>query len=317
MNVLSISSTDRMSMTCCPLKAMVLIMALGLSQHATAQQWCPPGAEWRYPYITLLHPEQGILRYTYEGDSLYQGLVCQHFESRVYFPDQTQWGTWHSFTTTAPGVILFWNTLISQFDTLVNFDAVPGTGWSFRGFQNQDYFITVQDTGTSIMNGIQLRYLVITSDPDWFGLPTDTIFERVGALGLHNFSPIESYFMESPTLNGLGCYRDDELQYPEPFSTWLETSCDIALALTSQPFMDQAALTVFPNPGEDWLWIAPLSGGGGYRLVVYDNAGRQIGEWPMDGMGMELKTAAWAPGVYLLELNDARGLKRTVSWLKQ
>lgn len=296
---------------------MIILAALVPSLNAPAQQWCPPGAEWRYPYISQLPPQQGTLRYTYEGDSLYQGEVCQHFESRVFFPDQTQLGPWHSFTTTAPGVILFWNTLVSQFDTLVNFEAVPGTGWSFIGFQNQEYFITVQDTGVSTIDGIPLRYLVITSEPSWFGLPTDTIYERVGALALHNFSPIESYFMESATLNGLGCYRDNELQYTRPFPTWLETPCDIALSSMDKPAMASTTLSVFPNPGEDRLSIAPFEGGDRYRLLVYDAVGRFIGEWLMDVIGTDLVTAAWAPGVYVLELIDERSRRRSVTWIKQ
>jgi hypothetical protein len=297
----------------------IALLLLGLTANAPmlAQQWCPPGAEWRYPYITQLHPQQGTLRYTYEGDSLYQGEVCQHFESRVYFPDQTQWGPWHSFTTTAPSVILFWNTLASQFDTLVNFDAMPGSGWSFIGFQSQEYFITVQDTGVSTIDGIPLRYLVITSEPPWFGLPADTIYERIGALNLHNFSPIENYFMETPTLNGVGCYQDEGMQYSRPFPTWLATLCDIALSTLDRSSMSSTPLSVFPNPGDDRLWLAPLPGGDQYRLLVIDEAGRPIGEWAMDGMCMELNTSEWARGVYLLELIDERSLRRSVKWIKQ
>jgi hypothetical protein len=296
-----------------------LLLVLGLTANGPlmAQQWCPTGAEWRYPYVTQLHPQHGTLRYTYEGDSLYQGEACQHFESRLYFPDQTQWGPWHSFTTTTSGVILFWNTLVSQFDTLVDFDAAPGMGWSFIGFQSQEYFITVQDTGVSTIDGIPLRYLVITSEPTWFGLPTDTIYERIGALNLHNFSPTESYFMESPTLNGVGCYRDEEMNYTRSLPTWLDTPCDIALSQMDNQSMGNTTLSVFPNPGEDQLSITPFTGGGQYRLLVYDESGRSVGEWRIDGIGIELNSSGWARGVYVLELLDEGSFRRFGKWVKQ
>jgi hypothetical protein len=299
------------------MRSIAIVIALIVSLHATAQQWCSPGAEWRYPYITQLHPQQGTLRYTYEGDSLYQGEVCQHFESRVYFPDQTQWGPWHSFTTTAPGVILFWNTLVSQFDTLVNFDAVPGTGWSIIGFQSQEYFITVQDTGISTIDGIPLRYLVITSDPPWFGQPTDTIYERVGALNLHNFSPIENYVMETPTLNGVGCYQDDEMQYTRLLPPWLETPCDMALSLLDQSTMTGTTLTVYPNPVHDRFWIAgPSQMNGTATIRVLDGRGAVLGMWRMSGNVMQFDTDQWPSGLYLVEAMDDRH-HFTARWLKQ
>ncbi len=301
-------------------RSVLLIQFVSMAAMMTAQHWCPPGAEWRYPYISQLHPEQGTLRYTYMGDSLYQGELCQHFVSRAYFPDQTQWGPWHSFTTTAPGVIRFWNTLVSQFDTLVNFDAVPGTGWSFIGFQSQEYFITVQDTGISMIDGIPLRYLVITSDTPWFGLPPDTIYERIGALGLHNFDPLANWFMESPTLNGIGCYRDEVMEYLRPFpSSWLETPCDIALSEVESQHELATKLQVHPNPGSDRVyftvpsdqpsaqwWVSVLDARGALVLderLVDPRAGMDVGNIP--------------PGLYTIALRDRHGRPHHVKWVRE
>jgi hypothetical protein len=301
------------------LPSLVLIVGMVWSGAMEAQQWCPPGAEWRYPYITL-EPEygpNGTLQYRYMGDSLFQGEACQYFESWVYLYDTAgtpqQLGPWHHFTSTAPGLIRFWNTFPSppHFDTLAYFDAAPGTNWTFHGF-GEDKVITVQDTGTRVVEGIPLRYVVITSSQPWIGIEPDTIYERIGALSHDNFRPLINYFMESP-VSGLGCYRDDEIEYVSP---WYESSCNSPVSVEERSPNTGATLHVYPNPGHDRVWLDPTPGGHLSQLVVRDAVGRIMGEWLVTGISMELNTAVWPPGLYLLELMDRRGRRGVTRWTK-
>jgi len=300
------------------LPSLVLIVGMVWSGAMEAQQWCPPGAEWRYPYITL-EPEygpNGTLQYRYMGDSLFQGEACQYFESWVYLYDTAgtpqQLGPWHHFTSTAPGLIRFWNTFPSppHFDTLAYFDAAPGTNWTFHGF-GEDKVITVQDTGTRVVEGIPLRYVVITSSQPWIGIEPDTIYERIGALSHDNFRPLINYFMESP-VSGLGCYRDDEIEYVYRH----EVSCNSSLSVEKHAFDAAPMLHVHPNPGNDQLQLVLMAGMSQAKLTVRDASGRTMGEWPIAGISMELNTAVWPPGLYLLELMDRRGRRGVTRWTK-
>lgn len=299
------------------LPSLVLIVGMVWSGAMEAQQWCPPGAEWRYLYITL-EPEyqpNGTLQYRYMGDSLFQGEACQYFESWVYLYDTVgtlqQLGPWHHFTSTAPGLIRFWNTFPSppHFDTLAYFDAAPGTNWTFHGF-GEDKVITVQDTGARVVEGIPLRYVVITSSQPWIGIEPDTIYERIGALSHDNFRPLINYFMESP-VSGLGCYRDDEIEYVYRH----EVSCNSSLSVEKHAFDAGPMLHVHPNPADAWvafdydLLAPPVDA----VLVVRDVTGREVYRKALHEARQQVMwdTRMMAPGTYTASLINGKQLLRS------
>lgn len=284
-----------------------------------AQQWCPPGAEWRYPYLVamdpLYQPYGGVQQFRYVGDTLFQGELCQRIRSDLYLHDTTgtlvHYGPGSAFTSVTPGgAVRLYNTDVPGFDTLAWFGAQPGASWTLHYPNNQNKLITVEDTGARVVNGLLLRYLVISSQPPAYSFVTDTIFERIGARALHNFSPIlGSYFMESSKLAGLGCYHDNEFNF-SPFGMLCDSPVPVA-----ESQAQTKAFTVWPNPGTDLLHIEPgVNGKAEVRLL--DTMGRTMLTATSTTGPLKLSSSGLAPGIYLVEVGTTGG-KQTVKWLKQ
>lgn len=305
------------------IERLVAYGCLLLAAKAGAQQWCPPGAEWRYPYVTSqpLYQPNGTLRYLHAGDSLFQGQICQHFVSHVFLLDTMgalhQSDPVHHFTTTSSGAIRYWNTLIPQpqFDTLAYFDAAPGSGWTYN-LSMAPKTITVQDTGTNTVGGIPLRYVVIASDPPWMHtpLPTDTIYERIGALGLHTFNPAQAYMVLDLAANSLGCYRDDEMEYVSP---WYEFSCNSTVTVEERSPDPDVMLCVYPNPGRDQFRFMMPQGSALMQASVFDARGVLVLETQHITLGAWLNVERLASGLYTIVLTTAEGERRYVKWIKE
>lgn len=287
-----------------------------------AQNWCPPGAVWRYSYFAGMDPlyqPYGILQYRYEGDTLFQGEICQQISSDLYLYDTT--GVLHHsgpdsrYTSLTPeGAIRWYNPDVPGFDTLAWFGAPPGASWTLHYPFNQDKLITVEDTGARVVNGLLLRYLVISSQPPAISFVTDTIFERIGALGLHTFYPVSSYFQETETFNGLGCYHDDGFGYVNPNGGLTETECDSPVAVVEVKVQSKAFL-VYPNPGNDRIRLDFFFDRYPVQATVFDIRGiPMLNGWiaPHSGMNMSML----APGSYFIRLRDRNGQIHSVKWVK-
>lgn len=302
-----------------------LLLALACSpilvRTVQAQQWCPPGAEWRYSYLTLdwFYQPYGILQYRYVGDTLFQGELCQHIRSDLYLYDTT--GVLHHsgpdsrFTSvTAEGAVRWYNTDVPGFDTLAWFGAPPGASWTLHYPFNQDKLITVEDTGASVVNGLLLRYMVISSQPPAFSFVTDTIFERIGALALNNFYPLSSYFMESSTMSGLGCYRDDGFSYLNPDGGLFEAECDNPVSVPVYKVHEKEFL-VYPNPGNDRIRLDFPIDRSPVQAMVFDMHGiRMLNGWMDPNTGMDMSVLA--VGSYFILLRDRTGKIHSVRWVK-
>lgn len=301
-----------------------LLVALACSpilvRTAQAQQWCPPGAEWRYSYYAgqdSVYQPFGMLQYRYMGDSLYEGEMCQYIQSDYYLQDATDaWthvGTGNSFSTvTAGGAILVYNTEAPGFDTLAWFGAVPGTSWTLHQ-PFLDKLITVSDTGTREVNGLLLRFLVINSVPPAITFSSDTIYERIGALNLHNFNPLTSYFIESPFLAGVSCYRDNDFSYTNPLG-FSDMVCDSPVPIVQSAHTSQA-FTIYPNPGADVLHI-DAGTPDKIDVRVLDATGRAVLKASGPSGSLELNSGGLSPCVYLVEVRSSEG-HRTVKWIKR
>jgi hypothetical protein len=258
------------------MKSVVLGFLVGLSCSAvSAQDWCHPGSVWRYQFISIEPGVQGdcTLEARYIGDSLFQGLPCQHIRANLYCTINgalQQYPAASYFTTTSPDLIRAWNHLSMTFDTLVWFGAAPGASWSIHGSVDQ-YRINVLDAGASMVNGIELRHVVVSGDPSWLGYSPDTIRERVGALQL--FSPWPTMTYQVDGSNGpLWCYQDDLWSYLSPYGT---VSCDQPLAV--QDVIDGSLvheLKVYPLPLQDEMFVEYPSLVGAGILQVWDACGR-------------------------------------------
>lgn len=232
------------------MKHLPLLLAVFLSTHSVAQQWCMPAARWYHdvPEYTMW----GIGSYVetrYVGDVFLADSLCQELSyTHYYFNDQSQtidsvgWGSYH--TTTSPGIVYLWTN--SGFDTLFHFAADPGEYWDVPDDATR---ITVTDTGHAVIDGQSLRYQVVqVTYEDMTIINADTIFERIGPLYMYPYITFTTGIIIDGGFHGLRCYSDDGITY-----TRVGGHCDIGLGVNDpRPYHETVA--VFPpRPRSDMV----------------------------------------------------------------
>lgn len=299
------------------MRTIAIISALVANLHAVAQQWCPPGAEWSFAYSSVNwstgETQGGVLLARYTGDSLVGGYTAQRIEQNLYYQMNGQgdfinasWG--RLYTRYAEDVVFLWQPWLGQYDTLLWYGAVPGQSWIVPNVGE----IVVLDTATVAVAGELLRMLTVRQHMD--GQPTmfvDTLHERVGFDQLYllpdaSFTP----YLDGP-INGLICYRDQEISYSRPGTQ------DCGFAMSIDKIASPPSLTILPNPGSEMLWVERPEGMRGELVIqVRDVHGGVIGNWTMKGVNLRIDAEQWSPGLYLIELTDGQVLRSTAKWMK-
>ncbi len=286
------------------------LLILLISTGASAQTWCAPGAEWTYAFGN--QQASGITRAWYSGDSLVGGYMAQRIDQTIHayqpvFPFGQPFTQELSplFTRTENEVVYIWDGVSSTYDTLIWFAAVPGQHWNLH---HQDGFtwFNVLDTGTSVVQGIPLHYLVV-EEPN-FLFATDTIRERIGA-DLFYIDPMETLLIDWTT-GWLHCYRDeviDEFHGQQWFG-----ECDFTVSV---PDKETITGPPFPNPGTDHFTLQLP--GGMHSIEVFDATGRSMTEQRMGGGRTSIATHALSNGIYVVVIADAFGRTQRIKWSKE
>ncbi|MBK9760438.1 MAG: T9SS type A sorting domain-containing protein [Flavobacteriales bacterium] len=285
---------------------------------ASAQSWCHPGSEWRYTFYTSL-PElqpEATLRVQYLDDVIFQGESCQRLKSTTFATDTSgvaqNLGGPTYYTTSSSDLIRFWNNYENIFDTLVYFGGGPGTTWHYSFFDPKT--IVVVDTGSRVINGLQVRYVIVDPGDSFLGQSPDTIYERIGALQLFNPFPLMTYFVDASN-EPLQCYKDDEFEY---ITTWgSEQSCSIALVIEGSANRGPEEVNVFPNPGGGQVTVTGCDGSRSMRAELCDAQGRIVITKQIFTDRSTLNTLDLLPGMYLVRVIDQRGTITTLRWLKE
>lgn len=273
-----------------------------------AQSWCPPGATWTYTHSNSWTHE-GFARYQYIGDTLLAGsnaqIISMHGEG-YDFPMQTSfnWDQGPYFTTVNGGLVNLWTG--SVFDTLFNFNANVGDHWLMNVPDGSTPFvvISVTDTGSTVIDGIPLRYLVTALN----GSGSDTIMERLGSL-THQLVPWSMWVADQ--LDGpLRCYGDMEIDDQLP---WWTYGCESWLGT------DEASMTPmsfpFPNPGSDHftLTLPPAS----HNITLFDATGRMVLHQRTTDALPVTNTEALPAGLYRITVRDEQGGVTSGPWMKE
>ncbi len=300
-------------------KIPLLLMAIlpWLCPRVHAQVWCPSGARWVYD--TGSPWAESWTQFTYVGDTLMDGILAQHIENTGFisqlFGNDTliQTSGPDVITRTVPGSVLEWSAGMAEWDTLYWFDAVPGDSWipawAFSGECPEGHRLVVLDTGTVVIDGVELRSMdVQRSTDDQPTGPIETVFERIGNT--------QGFFQWVPDCGGalecyctFGCYSDQTLSYPAAGS-----ACGLPVSISVNTEKG-AAIDVYPNPGMDVLHITTT--GKGLAVVrVTDTSGRDMAQLALTTQTIALSTLQWPPGVYVVEVTTSEALS-TVKWIKQ
>ncbi|MCC7500936.1 MAG: T9SS type A sorting domain-containing protein [Flavobacteriales bacterium] len=274
------------------------------------QSWCAPGAEWLFNFYSL--QANGVRRAWYSGDTVVGGLPCQRINQLVQacepiFP----FGTPFSFqdmpiiTHGQGDLIELWDEASQTFDTLAWYGAAPGDHWDVPHFPAPARF-DVLDTGTAVVAGLPLRYVVV-EEPVVMGV-VDTLWERIG-FGYYYLRPMETLLVDFTT-TGMVCYTDDSLGQIDGRYPW--HPCDFTLAVNENEALNVGA---FPNPGTDQFTLSLPNGA--HAIELFDAAGRCVLVQRTNELRPMVDTRQLAPGLFLVSVRNGDGERSVVRWVKE
>ena len=216
------------------------------------------------------------------------------------------------------GVVFIYVPSTEAFDTLFNFNAVPGDRWSYVPLPlplacTDESWVEVVDTGSTMIDDVSLRWLAvdnhnITEDGEY--VEPDTIIERLGPKHSFMLPHEQCNTAVSPgVIGGLLCYADTDIDYMRPGIT----DCTLGMGVISRS--GPIDLELFPNPGtEGFNLILPIGTQG--MITVYDARGA-IGLGPISISGpAHVDATTWPTGLYAVRLTPPIGLPSAVQWVK-
>lgn len=272
------------------------------------QTWCPSGAEWLFNFTS--QQATGVRHAWCSGDTVVGGLPCQRID-QVIVAYEPVFPLGQAFTFQGAPIIthgqgdlvLLWDGNSAIFDTLAWFGAAPGDHWDVPNYAGLGRF-DVLDTGTRVVDGIPLRYLVV-EEPIVLGV-TDTLFERIG-FEYYFLRPEETMLVDFTTM-ALVCYKDDQISQ---FNGWYQTQhpCDFTLAVREPASTE---MFMYPNPGLEELTLALLPGM--HEVSLTDARGRMVLRQRVSGPWATISARHLVKGAYAVRVDETN--LRSV-WVKQ
>jgi hypothetical protein len=283
---------------------------------ASAQSWCPPGAEWIFRYDHEPEDELspalvGNVHVQYTGDTVLGGFASQKLEQwlragEVGMTEQTLSSLEPIFTRFEQDVVYLWDGSAMSFDTLMWFAAQPGDHWTPPQWENIRFEVL---QATTILNeGVELRQLIISIIGPDGEITQDYLTERAGYHYFH-FIPINSLFGAVDWIHALRCYRDDELL----FHLVAMSACNFFVQVPSRH--NASLIPIHPNPGTDHftLQLQP----GPHQLTLFDAQGRQVIRQQLSEERPVISTSSLPSGLYHIHITDGHGRNSGHRWNKE
>lgn len=305
------------------LKAISVVMICFIcGSTAHAQHWCLPGSTWYYE--ADFFGRNGYQKYTYVGDTLVNNINCKKIST--YFKEY-RWATSGEiheyfgqpyYTYEQNGVTYLYNNLFGEnkFDTLFNFNAQIGDKWRVAlvdtACSDSLYYMTVLDTGSQVINGINLKWLYVKQGPfDGVGAgfiyTYSTILERFG----YKFDEGEYGICYGATVDyqhtTFRCYSDSTFGI---YSINPSIACDYVDTDIAESKQNSISLSLFPNPSNDELNIifdglTPIEG----SIEIRDMMGKVIHKTPIkSGVVYNYSTLQLPRSIYTVSLYLANKL---------
>lgn len=225
------------------MKKLFFLVFVFYSITSSAQVWCLPGAQWHYDYGFFA--ATGYVNLRYISDTVYEGKNCHKLTEHLHTVDQSNWNVYDAYTDyfsyDSGGIVFAFDYYNSIWDTLFNFNAVPGNRWHlFLG--NSNAYVEVIDTGTNSVQGYDLKWLTINYSPNLLGNFADTIYERIGCVGF-NYPFISSVLSTDPGIMVFCNYSDSvftDYVYPDTYCQYMPDGID--------ELNEIHKVNVYPNP---------------------------------------------------------------------
>ncbi|HRD53443.1 MAG TPA: T9SS type A sorting domain-containing protein [Flavobacteriales bacterium] len=293
----------------CTLPLFIIIAA-----HANAQSWCPPGAVWHHNYATVSAPLEGVVRTECIGDTVIQGETAKLMHVTASGYDWLLGGTFQSdlgfvITKANADQVSFWDG--SDWFLLYDLGLPVGGQWLLVCYLDA-FVLTVTATGLKLVDGVPLRYSVVSLDPPLPWLASDTVIERVGfkSIYVHPYNYFNSWSVW--VSRELRCYEDNEIAY----SALQQGACDYTLGVPED--LHGGTLTIMPNPGTDGfsLMLNGVSLNG--NVFVLDALGRAVGSAPITQGHARFDARELPTGVFVYRATDLDGrMRATGRWVKE
>ncbi|MCO5275724.1 MAG: hypothetical protein M9900_12510 [Flavobacteriales bacterium] len=267
-----------------------------------AQQWCPPGAEWHYNYSDVGGTE-GYELITFQEDTLINSIPAQKMTRTLFgwnIPFQSPVSVTYPplYTAYTSDCVKLW--LDNEFDTLWYFGAIPGATWQlpFPG-TNDPYSILVTDTGSTLIDGVLLRWLAIeVPEVDGISVMNDTLIERIGSLNLPVLPWL--YYQLDMNTGPLRCYADNEIG----LSTNVSVPCDYTLS-ANQLTENRTPISIVMKTG--LMTVAHIPSGSRSALQLFNVLGTCVLHAPLLGESADLDLSMLAAGPCICKIVDHTG----------
>lgn len=232
------------------MKKLFFLLFVFYSFSIFAQQWCTPGAQWHYGYGWF--SSVGYVDLKYMSDTTYAGQPCHKLTEHLHVVDQFTWNDWDNYTNyysyESNGIVFAYDSYNLIWDTLFDFNSVPGERWHLYLGNDSDY-VEVQDTGTNILQGINLKWLTVKYNPNLLFNFSDTIYERIGCVGI-NYPFASSVLSTDPGYMGFCNYSDSNfIDYYSP-----DVNCEELPDGFSEQTKDKLVI-VYPNPTNGKIFL--------------------------------------------------------------
>ena len=305
------------------MRTRLLLLCLATTLTSSAQVWAPPEATWHYSFSSGFGA-MGFVRITVGNDTTVQGHMCKILEKRSIGHDFANGVDYdgsigEEITFDSLGLVLIYDPLEENFDTLFNINAAPADTWTLpdrpvAAVCDPTSHAIVLDTGTRVIQGVPLKWIKVDvqfSPVDFADYSyTDTIFERIG--------PVDSYLLPhdrcNEALDGqqggpFRCYQDGQLTYQRNTGS----ACEAPLSVHTH---DHASMWLFPNPGTAGFTIQ-LGPSEVSTLCIFDAVGRHFLPCRTINGPTTVDASNWPFGVYQIVVLGSDGLRRSFRWVKQ
>jgi hypothetical protein len=279
------------------MKVHLWLMGCLISTAAWAQSWCPPGANFKYNHENYA-TGNGYFEVDFLKDTTVVGRPAKLLHLMFRGPGSASPSSVDSlYTAESNGLVTILNSN-NQWDTLFDWNANVGQQWrlhlgssAMNTLCDAPSTATVVDTGSRMVLGVPLRYVVVDFDYglNFNGQATDTIFERIGPRATF-LLPFAECWSEG-SVQSLRCYEDDAFG---PYLFQWTGDCE-ALSLSESA---AAAPLIYPNPVQTTLHVPVTEP---TPFAVYSGVGERVVEGTTEG---DIPVDHLQPGLYVLKWAD-------------
>lgn len=294
------------------MRTYLLMMAIAVVRFASAQTWCPPGAQWWYEHWGVFGNQLGSVHVQYTADTVVQGVAAQRLSCTAsgydFLAEQPYMFALPSIITkNEQSQVSRWNG--TDWILLFDLDVPVGGQWTLSGENFADRTVTVLSTGTVTIQGVPLSFSTVSFDPPFSSIATDSIIERIGYRQLF-LDPSRTVALDGDVFD-LRCYNDEETEY----STTGGLACDFILSAVEAS--ERRSFILFPNPGNGLARVEMHSTAVLGMAVVHDAFGKVVAQQRMHHTGL-LDLSFLSAGLYLCAFMTSSGeLLGTTRYVKQ